>query len=125
MRPWPLSELRSSPSKRCLETLEPLARSRSLDVVSDGALSATRGSDRLISTIAGGAEDGVVLCTHGEAMEPLVARLDELGVDCPEGALSRETLLLKGGAWMLEGEPSRWTLRVIAPEPRRTCPTHP
>ena len=36
--------------------------------------------------MAGEAGDGAVLCTHGEAMEPLVDQLDGLGVDAPGGS---------------------------------------
>ncbi len=85
----------SSPFTRCLETVAPLAAAIGIEVETDSALtpSRTKKAFELVRDLP----SGVVVCTHGEVMGSLLARLaEEGGVD-----LERRPPGLKGCVWEL------------------------
>lgn len=122
LAPFGLSRLISSPARRCVETLEPLARRTGLRVQPDEGLRPD-GGPTVLTRLAAGLGDGTVACTHGEVMEALLDRFctDRLLV---EGAASRERLLLKGAAWGIEGDGDGLHLRLHVPVALTACPHH-
>lgn len=66
--------LLSSPTTRCVQTLEPLARVWGAPVATDDALAKDAGTGDVLRLLRY-ADDGDVFCTHGEVMSALLARL--------------------------------------------------
>lgn len=92
----PAGRLVSSPTRRCTETLAPLAARWEVPVEEDEALAADAGADALLDLATARAFDGDVLCTHGEAMEALLPRFADVPVTG-----DRDDLLAKGTLWEL------------------------
>ena len=65
----------TSPSLRCRQTLLPLAAALDLDLSSVDDLGTDGDVDRLVDRLAARDSDGAVLCTHGEVLGELFARL--------------------------------------------------
>jgi broad specificity phosphatase PhoE len=94
----------SSPYRRCVMTVEPLARRLNVPVERVGDLAETHGADavRLLRDFA---EDKVAFCTHGDVItEVLVALASENGVD-----FGPHPLLAKGSVWVLDADDGRFT----------------
>ena len=106
LQPFEVSSIHSSAYLRCVETVEPLATARRLQVTKSRALEEGRGLSGLRGFLSDPALDNAVLCTHGditfELVEDLVAnRVIKAG----DGGYD------KGSTWMLEvdgdGTPKR------------------
>jgi 8-oxo-dGTP diphosphatase len=89
----------TSPSRRCRQTLLPLAAASDLDLESVDDLGTDGDLDRLVDLLAAGDSDGAVLCAHGEVLGELSARLRARGDIPAESRLRCE----KGSTWVLEG----------------------
>src|SRR5512132_1373629 len=74
-----VERLLTSPSRRCRQTLLPLAAALDLDLESVDDLGTDGDVDRLVDLLAAGDSDGAVLCTHGEVLGELFARLRARG----------------------------------------------
>jgi phosphohistidine phosphatase SixA len=117
-----LAELRverllTSPSLRCRQTLLPLAAALDLDLESVDELGADGDTDHLVDLLAARDSDGAVLCTHGEVLGELLARLRSRGDLPAEGRLCYE----KGLTWVLEGSAGgRLRARYLPPPAPRT-----
>ena len=76
--PFPIKAIFSSPYLRCMQTVEPLSRSRRLQVKSSIELAEGHGLDGLNTFLGNSKLDHAVLSTHGdivwELVEDLVAR---------------------------------------------------
>jgi len=100
LEPWtavaPL--LVSSPWKRCVQTLGPLASGTGAAVRADDLLGEGRGSDAADRMADWIGPRPVVLCTHGDVIEEVLARVLANGID-----LGREPTAAKGSVWVLEG----------------------
>jgi broad specificity phosphatase PhoE len=94
---YPVERVLSSPSLRCLDTVRPLARDRFLEVEPVAALGVDSGLDPLLAMLWDRELRNAVLCTHGETIGQLVARLAEDGFDL-KGPLHWP----KGSTWMLQ-----------------------
>jgi broad specificity phosphatase PhoE len=94
---YPVERVLSSPSLRCLDTVRPLARDRFLEVEPVAALGVASGLDPLLAMLWDRELRNAVLCTHGETIGQLVARLAEDGFDL-KGPLHWP----KGSTWMLQ-----------------------
>jgi 8-oxo-dGTP diphosphatase len=104
----PAGRLLSSPTRRCIATLSPLARRWDVPVVSTDALAVGADVDAVLDLLTTRACDGDVLCTHGEVMEALLARLPVEGDD---------DLLAKGSLWELTVDDGRVVdVRHVVPE---------
>ena len=115
-----MTALQSSPTKRCIDTLAPLSATTGIPIETDRRLGTQQRG--LASLINEGSVGGAVLCTHGEVMQPALYALRAQGLRCD---LTDEELLMKGAAWDLTQEPDgTWTLDLLAPMPRLTCPNH-
>ena len=90
----PLERILSSPAKRCVDTVGPLAEHRELPVKTSKLLGEGRGDDTL-DLVLDAIED-VVLCTHGDVIERVLDGLRELGWPLPA-----QPPLAKGSTWLL------------------------
>lgn len=116
--------LLSSPARRCTDTLEPLASKLGLEIERMDLLGAKAAPGTLMELLAAPSSSGAVLCTHGEAMAPLLEWLTTHG--CRPGPGSDDQLLAKGTAWLVEmdgGGPV--ASRYVAPGVVVDCPQHP
>jgi phosphohistidine phosphatase SixA len=92
----PPPEVRSSPARRCIETVTPLARALGTDVLTDAAL--VEGADvtalhaRIAHVMA-----PTVWCSHGDIIPELLMMLARRGVDLGDDPRCR-----KGSTWALE-----------------------
>ena len=99
----PVDRVLSSPSVRCVETVEPLARERSLKVEIERFLHEGSDSrDALHAAEAAGAAN-VVACTHGDIVPGILDLLLSAGVPVP-----RDATWPKGSTWVLEGDGKRF-----------------
>lgn len=89
----------SSPFVRCMETVQPLADALGLVVEPHPALAEGASIDRtwdLLESLAGAA--GVVLCSHGDVIPPLLERMQRRGVT----VRGPGTDVAKGSVWTVE-----------------------
>src|SRR5512132_3409373 len=94
---YPIGQIVSSPAVRCVQSVQPLAERRSLEVRVDGALGVDADLDLAMALLLAPGGDNAVLCTHGELIKPLLGRLRDLGA--PIGEHVRAP---KGSVWLLE-----------------------
>jgi 8-oxo-dGTP diphosphatase len=92
----PIDRILSSPAVRCVQSVEPLARQRGLEIHTDPTLAVDADPDRAVELLLAG-DDDVVWCTHGELIRPLLARLHDRGAPIGDGATWP-----KGSVWVLE-----------------------
>lgn len=97
LAPFPISAVFSSPFLRCVQTVEPLARARKLDIKQSPSLEEGSGLEGLGEFLGDRSLDAAVLSTHGDIVEELV-----------EDLVSREVIqpgyggAEKGCTWVLE-----------------------
>ena len=97
LRPWSPQRVLSSPYTRCVETVDPLARSLGLEVEITKNLAEGVGAEAL-ALLRAVADEKVALCTHGDVIaEILVALADEDRLNL--GPKPRQS---KGSAWVLQ-----------------------
>lgn len=89
--------LRCSPTVRCRQTLEPLGLAWSAAIDDEPRLAKDAGAAGVLELLRT-AEDGDVLCTHGEVMSAVLERLRFGGVEIHE---SGGNILAKGTYWEL------------------------
>jgi phosphohistidine phosphatase SixA len=104
-KPLKISAIHSSPYVRCVQTVEPLARDRGLEVQETPKLAEGRGLRGAFEFMDDPELDDVVLCTHGDIVWELVEDLVRRRVIKPgEGGYE------KGATWVVEvddGKPVR------------------
>lgn len=90
----------SSPSLRCVQTLEPLARARSLGVEEDEALLEGNHAEDALDSLAAlvSPEGAVVACTHGDIVPGVLDLLRSAGATV-QGPLQWP----KASTWVLDG----------------------
>jgi 8-oxo-dGTP diphosphatase len=94
----PFVQLFSSPFVRCVQTLEPLARVRSLPIDLRDELTEGRPWEYLEKLILEAEGDGpTAVCVHGDVFRGLMSDLFERGVARPLNQSLR-----KGATWVLE-----------------------
>ncbi len=109
---YPLERVLTSPYDRCVETVQPLAASRGLeveqaDVLAEGSpASAVRALLRELGTAP------AVLCSHGDVIGDLVGRLRADGVD-----LGGRVDWQKGSTWALTVDAGGVTAGRYLPPP--------
>jgi 8-oxo-(d)GTP phosphatase len=96
LRHTPVGALVSSPLRRCVQTLEPLASHLGRAVTTSGALTPDADADDLVALLLDDAMADAVVCTHGETMQALLPRVEVVAPADGAG------LLRKGTAWTLE-----------------------
>jgi 8-oxo-dGTP diphosphatase len=102
----------SSPFVRCVQTVEPLARSRGLEVAAVHALAEGVDIGDAVAFVRGLEEGPIVICGHGREIAALVAASEAEGAD-----LSRVRGLAKGSVWVLERHERRIVSARYLPAP--------
>ena len=103
---YPVERILCSPTVRCRQTVEPLARDRFLQVEPVAALGVDASLAQVLALFWNQELRDVVLCTHGETIGQLLAQLtaDGLVVDGPVD-------WPKGSAWLLQRSNGRGQVR--------------
>lgn len=100
----------SSPYVRCIQTVEPVARRRGLDVAVTSRLAEGADVGPLIDWLLERADDGIVACSHGDVIPKVLRALTAEGLGGDGGAESR-----KGSVWVLETDGARFTSGAYHP----------
>jgi 8-oxo-(d)GTP phosphatase len=110
LEPWAPSRVLSSPYRRCVETVKPLADELGLKVEEVAQLAEGAGLDAV--ELVRSLQDGhVALCTHGDVIpEILVALADEDRLDL--GPAPRQA---KGSTWVLGSKRGRFVDATYLP----------
>jgi phosphohistidine phosphatase SixA len=87
--------IKSSPYKRCVETVVPLAKALGLRVEEEDRLAEGAGPDWALAKLA--TAGGTVLCTHGDVMAEVVISLADSKVPMQGGML-----WAKGATWAFD-----------------------
>lgn len=121
----PFDRIASSPTKRCIDTVVPLAHARGLQVEEWPQLGRATSGDELWELVTSPEAADTVLCTHGEVMTGLLERLRADGVPMTAAHTDDAWLLAKGSGWDLtvEGGAVK-ALRHFHPAPDLDCPEH-
>ena len=112
LKRFEVERILSSPTDRCVQTVEPLARALALPV--DEAPELAEGMGDAAAELARlGLDGSVVLCTHGDVVPELLAGIDH------DGRLGTGSPLrcAKGSTWVLEAEGGRFTRAQYLPPP--------
>jgi broad specificity phosphatase PhoE len=111
-----IKRLVSSPSIRCVETLQPLAATTGLPVDDDDRLAEGSDGDAALALADELRRNGVraaVLCSHGDVIPDLLWRLKN------DGATFHHDLTWpKGSIWIVDGNGSQWTDATFVPIPK-------
>ncbi|GGI08895.1 SixA phosphatase family protein [Egicoccus halophilus] len=112
----PVRRILTSPYTRCVESVEPLAAARGVEVERDDALAEGVPLDVVHRLFAQAGPDAV-LCSHGDVIGMVVRDLHDRGVDVggPDGLR-----WAKGSTWLLAGaDPRRPASVRYLPPPQR------
>ncbi len=115
---FPVGRLVSSPSLRCIETLSPLAATLGLSLEVSATLAEGRDPDEAVElarfgATLPGAEEALVLCTHGDLIPKVLEVLDS-----SDGlGLGRSPRCQKGSTWVFEGKEGRFATATYVPPP--------
>ena len=101
---FPIWRILTSPTLRCQQTVEPLARDRRLRIEGEVTLGVDADLGRVLALLEELRLQDTVVCTHGEVIGQVLTRLvaDGLAVDQP-------LAWPKGSTWLLEGATRRFT----------------
>ena len=101
---YPISRILISPTLRCQQTVEPLARDRRLRIENEVTLGVDADLGRVLALLEALRLQDTVVCTHGEVIGQVLTRLvaDGLAVDQP-------LEWPKGSTWLLHGANRRLT----------------
>lgn len=120
------ARLVSSPTRRCEQTLEALARRLSQPVLNNDDLGPDADPAAVLALLMDPGSDGAVLCTHGEVLESLFPLL--AAQVAPGAVLSLEDLQ-KGSVWTVAlDEGSERVTSVVHEVPNGVpldCEAHP
>jgi 8-oxo-dGTP diphosphatase len=104
LKAFRVARVLSSPSVRCVQTVEPMAKARGLAVEGSDALAEGAGAKDAIILMRE-LEDDAVLCTHGDVLWYVIRALTKRQADTP-----------KGGGWVIEvGDRGPRLIRAIPP----------
>jgi phosphohistidine phosphatase SixA len=111
-KPFKISAIYSSPYLRCVQTVEPLAHDRGLEVKEAPALAEGRGLRGAFEFMGDPKLDDVVLSTHGDVVWELVEDLVRGRVIKPgEGGYE------KGSTWVVEVRDGKPVRALFIPAP--------
>jgi 8-oxo-dGTP diphosphatase len=97
----PVGRLFSSPSRRCVATLEPLAARRVLTVEVVDVLDEGGGGKEAVKFLLAHAAENPVACSHGDVIPKVLRRLHAAGMRATDGNTAS-----KGSMWVIEVDPS-------------------
>lgn len=108
-----IERILTSPHARCVQTVEPLAAARGLEIEPATELAEGQDPERLASLVDALDDRPTILCGHGEEIATLIAGLEARGVPI-EGARG----IAKGSVWVLDREEGRMvSARYLPPPP--------
>jgi phosphohistidine phosphatase SixA len=93
----PVCRLFSSPSRRCIETLEPLAARRGLTVEVVHLLDENGGAKEALKFLLTHAAENPVACSHGDVIPKVLRRLHAAGMRATDGNTAA-----KGSMWEID-----------------------
>jgi broad specificity phosphatase PhoE len=96
-----IGSILSSPYRRCVETVEPLAAAAGLEVELRDELAEGAPGSQVLPLIAGAGEGDIVLCTHGDVIGELIGH----------GRPAK-----KGSVWVLDPEHDLQPGEYLLPE---------
>ena len=102
----------SSPSLRCCQTVEPLAKPLQMPIEVAPELAEGTGATGVLK-LARDAEGPSVLCTHGDVVDALLDHLMREGLD-----LGKKPRCAKGSTWVLDVDEGRVVNATYLPAPR-------
>jgi 8-oxo-dGTP diphosphatase len=108
---YPVERVLTSPYVRCVQSVEPLAAARGLELEEDERLAEGTPFDlvqRLLHEVAG---SDTVLCSHGDVIGAIVTDLAHRGVDLG----SAGQVWAKASTWVLDGEPTAPSASYLPP----------
>ena len=115
----PVVRILSSPSLRCTQTVEPLARRRLVPVEPFAPLGADVPTEELLQELWRDDLHDVVMCTHGETIGEVLTLLSA------DGNLATEALRWpKGSTWLVQRLPDRKVRVRYLPPPAETPDPH-
>lgn len=97
LRDEPIERVLSSPSLRCVETVEPLAERRRLEVEAEKALLEGAEPEDAINLLFELAPQNPALCSHGDLIPKMIRRLVASGMKTKDANISQ-----KGSIWVIE-----------------------
>lgn len=109
----PVGRLVSSPAVRCLQTLQPLAELAGRPIEAWDGLGTEAGPSNLKACLQDPGLEHAVLCTHGEAMRPLLRSIDLDHLTKSDLPRDRRRLLTKGSAWRLRVTPRGKVVELV------------
>jgi broad specificity phosphatase PhoE len=112
LSPTAIDRVQSSPRPRCLQTVEPLARARHLDVEEEDALLEGTHPAETLRHLEDVEAAGVVACTHGDIIPGLLDLLRADGVELPPSPAWPTA-----SAWLLEGDGDGFRRAAYLPPP--------
>jgi broad specificity phosphatase PhoE len=101
---YPIERILTSPTLRCQQTIEPLARDRRLRIQEELTLGVDAEAGRVLALLAELRLQDTVVCTHGEVIGQVLTRLVAEGL-----AVDQPLAWPKGSTWLLEGTLGRFT----------------
>jgi 8-oxo-dGTP diphosphatase len=107
---YPVERILTSPTVRCRQTVEPLARDRLLPVEPVAALGVDAGPAELRTVLSDWRLHDTVLCTHGETISQLFR---QLAMDRSE--VEQPPEWPKGSTWLLRYTGLRVSARYLPP----------
>jgi broad specificity phosphatase PhoE len=109
---YPVERILCSPTTRCLQTVEPLARNRRLRIEPVARLGLEATTTELLAMVRDPGLLDAVLCTHGETISRLLERLVTTG----GLVLSQPLHWPKGSTWLLQrGDRRQVRARYLPP----------
>ncbi len=99
----------SSPARRCLQTVEPLAGALGLPVEEEEALAEGAAFETIDRLLTQHADRDVLLCTHGDVMDAILGALRR------RGHLRERATARKAASWIVEGWPDPSRTEVLDP----------
>jgi broad specificity phosphatase PhoE len=110
---YPITTILSSPSLRCVQTVQPLADRRRLPLGQDQRLRVDADVHQAATLLFRPDLDGAVLCTHGELIGLLLERLRQQGAP-----ISQQARWPKASTWLLRVTGTRIADAIYLPPPR-------
>ncbi len=93
----------SSTATRCVQTVEPLAKAKGLEVIESEELWEGAAIDEALALLEANARHGLVACSHGDIIPELIDSLGANGTPLTGHGCE------KGSIWVLTYDGKRWT----------------
>jgi 8-oxo-dGTP diphosphatase len=103
----------SSPYRRCLESVEPLAALIGADIEVDDRLAETRSLEPALDLVGSLVGYNAVLCSHGDIIPTVLKRLRKQGLSLGSGLYCS-----KGSIWEVDVDGGKYTVARYLPPPK-------